>query len=86
MKQTWEYSKNLNLGPILARSAQIWAHIQFVLWVLILLVVTQFPGKLINQTWENGEKPNSGPKCSLRWTTKLDLKKMLKTHFLNALF
>ena len=62
-------AKNLALGLILAPLTQIWALILFV-WILPLLDVIhcasynciQFKRKLIDKTWENGQKPSFGPK------------------------
>ena len=64
--------KHLISDPVLARLAQMWAHkICFV--VLALLIVKHY-SKLscyaisrneMNETWENGEKPNFGPDFSL---------------------
>ena len=64
-------AKNLILSPLLVCLNQIWALKMFFLWVLPLLVarhcsntsyhLMQFPGKLMNQTSENGKKRNFGP-------------------------
>ena len=54
------------LGPILVRLTQTWApKVSFVDFVstssqTVLSYPIQFKGKHMNQTWENGKKPNFG--------------------------
>ena len=58
--------KNLVSGPIFATLDQIWVpQVFFMDFISMLDIVAsfhcmQFQGKLINQTWENGEKPSFG--------------------------
>ena len=67
MNQTWENGKKHNFGPDFGPFGPNVGP-QNVSWVLHLLVVRvlsyhpmQFPEKLMNLTWENGEKPNLDP-------------------------
>ena len=66
MIQTKENGEKLHFEPDLGPLGQTWARQN----VFIKLVVRhcsklssymQCKGKLMNQTWENGEKPNFGP-------------------------
>ena len=67
-------AKKQILEPVLACLAQIWAPKIFLRVLALLLVdivpsyhLMQFRGKLINQTWENGKKPNFGPEFGPFW-------------------
>ena len=60
--------KILFSGPILARLVQIWTYqffCEFYLYLMLDIALsyhpTQFKGKLMNETWENGKKRNFGP-------------------------
>ena len=57
-------TKNLILGPILAHLTQIFFcgfYHYYQLDIVPSYHPMQFKGKLMNQTWENGKKPNFGP-------------------------
>ena len=71
MNQTWENGKKLNFGLDFGLIGPNFCAKIF-LWVLLILVVIvpsyhsmQFKGKLMNQTWENGKKTDSGTNFDL---------------------
>ena len=75
MHQTWENGeKTLVLGQILAPLVQIWPknffH-EFYLYYILDIVANyhcmQFQGKLMNQTWENDQKPSVRPNFGPFW-------------------
>ena len=67
-------SKKLILGLILACfGPNTVAKIFFVFYLYMMLYIVasyhcmQFQGKLMNQTWENGQKPSFGKDFGLLW-------------------
>ena len=67
MNQTLENYEKPKFGPDFGAFSPIWAPKFFrelyVYWYIDIVPIyhlMQFPGKLMNRTWENGEKPNFG--------------------------